>query len=463
MDQDVRGLSARLVSGPLFLLWGQGSVSLEARRCRPVLEDPNTLTSENYQKYDAACAESRLDSADRVLVAVPWNGVFTSKIDSSVASYFAAEWRRSISVTRSSVGRFPRSSTELQIRFMFGGLGLQDSELPPRDVLEVVKWENNAATLLDYLASPLITPRGTLVIDGWDESDWITPQMLFVATQKLQPGQAHLFSVSEQICSNPFVDAAVKAGQLSLYSEPFGVVADEAAEEGYLNFEAASTKTAGKTIPLGKDFAQLDISTWNRVTSSVRPIDVSLLEPFTRASSEVTYQRFRNFMGAAEGTPPWKAVASGYHFERQFHHKLRDLVVSALDDSEKNSIIILSGQTATGKSIACTALAVEIARSGIAPVLYQAKRGDRPQLDDIEAFIEWAEARQAPPTVLIWDGMADPDEYYSLGRQLRSRGRRIVVVGTTYVNHKTPSPILAPATIGTHERPAFRKWLEITE
>lgn len=164
-------------------------------------------------------------------------------------------------------------------------------------------------------------------------------------------------------------------------------------------------------------------------------------------------------MGAAEGSPPWKAVTSGYHFERHFHRKLREAVVQAIDNNDKNNVIILAGQTATGKSIACTALAIDIARSGLAPVLYQSKRGDRPQLDDIEAFIEWAEASNAPPTLLIWDGMTNPDEYYSLGRQLRSRGRRAVVVGTTYANEDSSSSVLAPAAIGTQERPEFRKWL----
>ena len=37
------------------------------------------------------------------------------------------------------------------------------------------------------------------------------------------------------------------------------------------------------------------------------------------------------------------------------------------------------------------------------------------------------------PTLLVWDGMVDVDEYYLLQRQLSSRGQRVLIVGSSYL------------------------------
>jgi hypothetical protein len=391
--------------------------------------------------------------------SVPWSGVFTSRIDSKTVGLFAAQWRRVVPIVKPSVGRFPRSPTELQIRFLYGNVALPEGEQPPKDELEVAQWEDNAAGLLNALTSTLLTPRGTLIIDGWGADDWLEPKHLYAMVQKLNVEQAHLFSVTADIESNPFVVAAAKHGQLTLYPSSFGEFTESAADEGYINFEARSGSSGSKIIPIGNDFAQIDISTWNQVTASARPIDVTTLEPFTRTTKEITYQRYRNFMGSAEGSPPWKAIASGFAFERKFHNELRARVERAIDDNTSDSVIILAGQAATGKSIACASLAIAIARAGRAPVLFQSKRGERPQLDDVEAFVAWSESRGAPPTVLVWDGMTNPDEYYILARQLRSRGRRAVVVGTAYLNYGILPSVIAPAEIGANERDNLRAWL----
>jgi hypothetical protein len=343
---------------------------------------------------------------------------------------------------------------------MFGGLSLPEGEKPPLDEFEVAQWEDNASGLLDALATSLLTPRGTLIIDGWNAADWLLPKTLYAMVQKLDVNQVHLFSADQAILSNPFISGADKFGQITLHESTFGDFATQVAEEGYVNFDTRLGAGEAKVVPIGPEFAELSISAWNQITTSVRPIDVTVLEPFPRAADQVTYQRYRNFMGSPEGSPPWKAIASGLAFERTFHRELRRRVEEAIADDSADNVIILAGQTATGKSIACVSLAIEIARAGRAPVLFQSKRGERPQLDDIDTFLTWAEPKKPPPTVLIWDGMTNSDDYYSLARHLRSRGRRIVLVGTTYFNSGIKPTVLAPAEIGANERQALRAWLE---
>jgi len=85
-------------------------------------------------------------------------------------------------------------------------------------------------------------------------------------------------------------------------------------------------------IPVGDTFAEVDVSTWNRVIDAARPIDTELLEPFASASSAMKYQRFRTFLGSSEGAPPWKAVASGYNLRRDFEDVLLRRVQGTLSE-----------------------------------------------------------------------------------------------------------------------------------
>src|ERR1022692_4934232 len=147
----------------------------------------------------------------------------------------------------------------------------------------------------------------------------------------------------------------------------------------------------------------------------------------------MNYQRFRTFLGSSEGAPPWKAVASGYSLRRDFEDDLLQRVQTILEEMSQPAPIVVAGQTATGKTIALCALALEIARSGRAAVLHRSRRGDRPTLGDIDAFASWVDEHHAIPTLLVWDGMTDADEYYTLQRQLRSLGRRVLIVGSSYL------------------------------
>ncbi|MFF1595349.1 hypothetical protein ACFVY0_46100 [Streptomyces sp. NPDC058286] len=57
---------------------------------------------------------------------------------------------------------------------------------------------------------------------------------------------------------------------------------------------------------------------------------------------------------------------------------------------------------------------------------------NRPSFEAIDSFCEWAAKVSIPTTLLVWDGMLDPDEYFRLAKYLDSRGRRAVLVGSCY-------------------------------
>uniref|UniRef100_A0AAU2K329 Novel STAND NTPase 5 domain-containing protein n=1 Tax=Streptomyces sp. NBC_00049 TaxID=2903617 RepID=A0AAU2K329_9ACTN len=436
METSTQTLLSRLVKGPTMLLLGQEAArpgSLPATAAA-VADRSGDDAAGAYRKHDRKVDSEPAPEWLADIAEYPWNGVFTSRIDTSLARVFSCGWRRLAPTAQAGLGRHPRSATELQLRYLFGGVGLPEEERPPVDVIGEVQARGRAAETLNTLADSLITPRGVLVIEGYEPGDWLAPQELFLFVSRLQPGQAHLFAASDDLLADPFIRAAVEAGRLLTHVDRFSTVLAELEAAGRFQRSTAGRITEGqRVIPVGDSFADVDVDTWNRVIGAARPIDTELLEPFASASSAMTFQRFRTFLGAGEGSPPWKAVASGFNLRRDFEDLLHRRVGEALGELSMPKPIVVAGQTATGKSIALCALALEVARSGQAAVLHRSRRGDRPTLAGIDAFAAWADESHGIPTLLVWDGMVDIDEYYTLQRQLRSRGRRVLIVGSSYL------------------------------
>ena len=76
-----------------------------------------------------------------------------------------------------------------------------------------------------------------------------------------------------------------------------------------------------------------------------------------------------------------------------------------------------------------------------------------PSFDDIDMYAAWAEDNGAKATLLIWDGMVHPGEYEALARQLRNRGRKVLIVGSAYVTDSDSSHLIdAPAELSKVSR-----------
>lgn len=465
MDASIHTLLARLLAGPAMLLLGQCAADHE--QSGPDLGVPDLLGTTDddlvaaYQRFDHSSKTQPVPLWLSEIAEYPWNGVFTSRIDSSLPDVFSTNWRRVVPTAQAQLGRHPRSTTELQLRYLFGGTGLPEGERPPVDVIQEVETRARAVEALNTLADTLVTPRGVVVIEGYQADDWLTPQELFTFVSRLQAGQAHMFSTPDMLREDRFVRAAVDRGTLVLHHESFAAVLSELEAAGQLQPGMVDRDARSlRFIPVRDGFADVDVSTWNRIIGAARPIDAELLEPFTSASSALKYQRFRNFLGASEGTPHWKAVASGYNLRRDFEADLLRRVHASLDELAVPEPIIVAGQTATGKTVALCALALEVARSGRAAVLHRARRGDQPTLADIDAFAAWADEYHALPTLLVWDGMANVDEYYTLQRRLRSRGRRVLIIGSSYMTPVNVKNIVrVDAVLSESEIARAKEWL----
>lgn len=394
---DLQGFAARLTNGPAFLLLG--------------------------------CAQNG-DGDQSALYR--WSGVYTSRTDAAAASRFRAEWR-TVRPLGAMVSTPSRSQTDLEVRYLFGGDDLPEGERPPIDELQLADARVQCIQELTRLVNETITPRGLIVVEGWAPGDVLAASDLVPALRALGPGQIHLFS-SGAWATDPFVASMVTTGQIVMHPESLDEAIGRLAETGAVRVGGSDGFAGGSrhVVALGDGFVEIDIHTWNEVRSSARPVDLELLTPPVFSSPAARYQEFRSFVGATEGTPQWRGIAAGLNIRREFEDRLATAVDAALADPDLLRPVVVWGQTATGKSVALAALAMELARGGAYAVLYQSRRTVRPSFESLDMYAAWAEDRGAEATVLVWDGMTDPDDYAALLRQLRSRGRKVLIVGSAY-------------------------------
>lgn len=390
-----------------------------------------------------------LDQLGSTSLGYRWNGVYTSTIGRAVAEAFEDETR--VSTSLGPMTRSPsRSQSDLEVRFLFGGVHLPEMERPPTSAREEATARIKSTQELTRLITETVTPRGTVVVEGWVPGERLRSEELLPLLGELGPGQAHLFS-ADIWRTDPLVESFVDDGKLVLHSAPLEDVLVELLDAGMVR-SAASTASSQHVVPLGDGFVDVDIHTWNQVRRSARPVDLAILTPPVFASDAARYQEFRNFVGATQGVPQWRGIAAGMNLRRDFEPGLRERVYAELHDRDLPAPIVVVGQTATGKTVALSALAMDLARSGEFAVLHQSRRTVRPSVDDIDMYSAWATDHRAKATVLIWDGMIEPEEYEGLARQLHARGRKVMVVGSAYITRSgASSTIVAAAELSTNE------------
>ncbi|MFI9011631.1 hypothetical protein ACIGNX_30785 [Actinosynnema sp. NPDC053489] len=452
MAADYADLIERLEFGPSFLMLGQryllmdggvdplsGPVSRAAELAsdfdslyKVLLTVPPARKEHALTALTESAAALSVPTWVEVVAGLPWNGVFSTAVDSLFVRALRNEWRAVQPVSSSHVRPpTPRKVSRVQAVLMYGGTDQPPEGRPPTNMLDLAARRAEANMLVMRLPDELITPRGVLVIEAWSVDDWFSPADMFAMLSRLGTAQAHLFSATSAELADPYIAAAIKLGVLVTHSGDFATYVAEARRRGRLT-DRERFHSGRHLIRHDRTQHEVPREIWNAVTSFGRPIDLELLTNPPVQSEELRYRRFREFLGG-ESSVLWSAIGSGFAYERDYEAELRREIKSAL--SSRGLLrhpLLLSGQTGTGKSVALASLAYSIARDGQHAVLHIPRRINRPSFDAIDSFCEWAENMSMPTTLVVWDGMLDPDDYFTLTKFLDSRGRRAVLVGSCY-------------------------------
>jgi hypothetical protein len=101
---------------------------------------------------------------------------------------------------------------------------VEEEKRPPVTKFDWRKRRQIAVSLARRLPE-ILTPMGTLAIEGYGgEEDWLPPDDLVPILDMLNPGQAHLFSCTEDLVRNPDIRELVDRRKLILHKEKLAVL-----------------------------------------------------------------------------------------------------------------------------------------------------------------------------------------------------------------------------------------------
>jgi hypothetical protein len=488
METELEDFYGRLKRGPAFLFLGQDYLRLESGL--------DSFLSEVIRKYGAAVGENptyheildsraakspesalawmeercrRLSVPDwlKIIASYPWSAVYTSAIDSIWPASFRTSWREIQPMFEEKYKPSdPRNRSLLHCTFLYGCVNrVEEAERPPLTSFEFRKRRQIAVGLVRRLPEAM-TPMGVLAIEGYaGAADWLSLDDLMPIIDDLNPGQTHIFGVTEELLEHPDVRELTQKGKLVVHREGLAKVLVRGEELGLFKLgQPPEGEELGRRIQLEDKSVVVPRDLWIQVSRSAAILDDAIFAQPPPLSDDARYREFRNFLSALDGKPQWSAYARGFAFSRHFEKRLRQVVDQRLAARTLvDEPVILHGQTGTGKTVALRGLAFAIRREGRYPVLYVERRTQRPVPSDVDRFCQWAEDSGAPACLVVWDGMVGPDEYSELLGYLTSRGRKVAVVGSSYriwAGYARESRFVeAPARLSTAEIEDFAAFL----
>src|SRR6266404_761740 len=422
---------------------------------------PETAVAWMHQRAELISVPKWLE----VVAKFPWSNLYTSAVDSVWARSFRVNWRELQFLYDEKYKPLDlRNRTRLHCTPLFGSLSrTQENERPPLESFELLKRRQVAVALVRRLPE-IVTPFGILMIEGYSgQRDWFSAEDLLPIIDTLQVGQTHLFS-TEDDADNGLISELIRRGKITVHSESLSTFLDQGETAGYLQLgKPPEEEEHGRHIKIRDRVLTVPTDIWNRVTRSAHILDDTVLIQPSHISSERRYREFRNFLAESSTHPVWSGYSREFAFPRDCQRSLHQRITESLSSREPIvAPIILHGQTGTGKTVALGALAYALRAETRHPVLFIERKSLRPNQSDIDTFCMWAESQEAAPTIIIWDGMVEPDLYHKLLQYLGSRGRRALVIGSYYKLEPDPGRnfIEAPATLTASEIRRFGTFLD---
>lgn len=374
------------------------------------------------------------ESLDQVF-QVAWSAVFTSSIDPRIVGRLETRGRIPESVlSKDHFARAPRSRTRPGVHYLFGRSDeISPETRAPRTRMEFQKRRAVHATSLVNRIPETTTALGLLVVAGFCEDDWLDIDDLLAPLSE-EPGMRVLWLLGHQKRpTSEFFDALLASDNLILDERGLDelVLEFEIASDSHLTKTVFQTDAGTITLPSG-NFLRLPPSLRLRVEAAASVVDDNWTDPpdpLEKLQLTASFRRFHGDLTGARGLV--EGVARGFSIERDFETALWRLVEQLVQRaSQPNNIAILHGQSGMGKSLAVARLAYRIRSSLRLPVLYSWARVPLPM--ELDEFCEAAERAGATCTVILCDSNSEVRRYRDLLDGLKSRGRRVIIVGTCY-------------------------------
>lgn len=414
-------------------------------------------TFNNVKKHvDKIPTNNSLD----IISQIKWNAVYTSSIDDLILNRLKTLGRDTFPICKnnksSSYGR-----DDLNIFYMFGLYSrTDDSERVPVSKVKFSKRQHEASLMLTSLVESM-GPLDTLIVSGWNpRTDPFNSEMLYQVVSRLSEGQLYLFN-NDQELNDEFIDELVVSNIASVVD----VKLTDFIESNPELVDSISNKNPDVESFVRVNNQALEIP--KRIKRLINHYGQIVEDKNFNSSINNKDELFKDFLFESSRFPIWRAYPENIDFERDYFNQLYDIVVKeVIINKVSQEPILLHGSTGTGKSIAIARLCYRLYYDCKYLVLHINNHRDSLDFKVIDEICEWAESSLDLTTIICWDGMSNEDTYQHLSSYLASRGRKQIVVGTTYrINNNNLSKrfVLADDYFNENENVRFKKYLNYHE
>ena len=469
---------------PLVLFAGQSLDSahdaiLEAFLNRPVGADRNlgwrAAIERGISAADMTWLSERFDrsvpsEAAASIFEVAWSAVFTSSIDPRFARRFETRGRQPEPVlSKDTYARAPRSRSRPPVYYLLGKSNeTVENARAPHTLNELMRRRFQHANQLLNRIAETATVHGLVIMAGYNGGkDWIELDSLLASL----PGQAGpkvlWFGHLDEENVSGFASEMIQKDVLIATPTTLASAISQLELRGVLDVAGSAAPDDPGLVSIAGG-AVLDITPTlrMRVEASASIVDDGWTQDPDPLGESEAYDAFCRFHSTPSNSRLLvEGVSRNFAIEREFEQVLWKRVNAKLarlrqpDSHDSDDVVIVHGQSGTGKSIALARLAQKIRLNLHLPVVVATNR--MPNHTDIEAFCMESERLGATATVLICDASQHPSRYDELASALRSLGRRVLIVGTCYrmenrTSHNTNRHVEAPTDVSKAELDALK-------
>jgi hypothetical protein len=462
---------------PIVAILGQSTgVKLDEndRICAAALErlkingsnwnDVFSLGPINTELYDWLNERFERNTPSSEMIAIAdthFSAVFTSSIDPVLKNLFGTDGRQPEAIFSGDPPKpISRSKLRPRIHYLFGATGAGVFQPPVSRVSMRARQAQHCTPMLNTLLD-IATPLGVVVVTGLRAGkDWLSPSDILGQLSQAPTGSVLWFGPDPCLVGD---DAEIFAELIEL-----GIILRDERSLGAVIAEVEVVRETAK------------LQTWNEpgivsFAERKRLITTASMRLSTEASASIIDDGWLDHLQPIESNaqgmdfsafhsipPSTKTIFDGirrnYAIERDFERDLMRVVDLAIaDHSSEKGAIVLSGQSGVGKSIALYRVAATVRTKKSAAVLFARDR--IPLAVELAAFLSEVD-KLNQVTLLIVDALAAPKRYDTLLESFRSRGHRIVILGSSYstelVEHRHDGRLIkVSATLSDRERGAL--------
>lgn len=365
----------------------------------------------------------------------PLSAVFTSSIDPGLANLLSTNGREADPIL---VGdprpAIIRSRRRPPIYYLYGRAGAEIAEgRPPSNQAALAQRRMRHANAMLQNLCDAATPVGLIVIDGLDpRSDWLRTGDLLALLTGSAVGKVIWCGPKAELSDE---DADIYASLI----ETGSLIRDErtfahllALARSTVSWPTTEHWDEPEVVTLSNNRQILTTPKLRLATqASATIIDDSWTGFLAPLSADLTSSYFHSFHAIPSSLRTLSdGIRREYSIIRDFEAELLSKVEKALArHHEQSGPLVLHGQSGVGKTIALMRLALRLREAQTAAVLFCTHRF--PQPTDVSDFLALVD-RVEGSTIVIVDANVGVHRYDELLRALRSRGHRVVVLGTSY-------------------------------